>query len=376
MSDILSQRIVCIEKVVLRGKRPRTIGHNARLPAHGPDLADPVVRIHTDEGVVGVGWSRVLRKGAEKLIGRRIDELFQLPDGSTEAGHDVDLVLWDLVARAMGKPLYQLLGAKGSREVEMYDGSIYIDDLGASDQEAVQIFQQEVKSGQEHGYRNFKIKVGRGARWMPPSEGMARDILVVQTVREAAGPDAKILIDANMGNTLNSAKELLAACADIGIHWFEEPFAEDGPLNGALKAFILDNDYDALVADGEFAPPPNFFDLVRQGWIDVVQHDFRMYGLTWWKALAPRLHEWGARCGPHCWGSFIERYAHAHFAASVPNYALLEAAPAEVPGIMLDGWEVRDGMLIVPDTPGTGFDVDSETIKRELARPEAFSLPA
>ena len=153
MSDALSLRIVRVEKVVLRGKRPRNIGHNARLPAHGPDLSDPVVRIHTDEGVIGVGWSRVDRAGAEQIIGRRIEELFRLPGGSTDVGRDVDLVLWDLVARTMGKPLYQLLGARGSREVEMYDGSIYIDDLGASDEEAVEIFRQEVETGQEHGYR-------------------------------------------------------------------------------------------------------------------------------------------------------------------------------------------------------------------------------
>jgi len=374
MNDALSQRIVRVEKVVLQGKRPRSIGHNARLPAHGPGLSDPVVRVHTDKGVVGVGWSCIDRAGAEHLIGRRIEELFRLPDGSTDAGRAVDLVLWDLVARALGMPLYQLLGARGDREVELYDGSIYIDDLDASDEEAAEIFQEEVNTGQGHGYRDFKIKIGRGARWMPPAQGMARDVLVIQTVREAAGPDAKILVDANMGNTLNSAKELLAACADVGLYWFEEPFAEDGPLNRALKEFILEKGYGTLVADGEFAPPANFFDFVRDGWIDVVQHDFRAYGLTWWKAQASRLEEWGALCAPHCWGSFIERYAQAHFAASVPNYALLEAAPAEVPGIVLDGWQMRDGKLVVPDTPGTGFDIDTEILGRGLREPHGFAL--
>ena len=80
--------------------------------------------------------------------------------------------------------------------MELYDGSIYIDDLEASDAEAVRIFHEEVHTGQAFGYRNFKIKIGRGARWMPTQQGLERDVLVIHAVREAAGPDAKILIDA------------------------------------------------------------------------------------------------------------------------------------------------------------------------------------
>ena len=374
MSDTLKEKIVRIEKVTLRGKRPRNIGLNARKGAHGDTVSDPVVRIHVEGGAVGVGWSRIDREGAEQLLGKRVDDLFRLPSGCLEAGRAADLCLWDLAAKLSDLPLYKLLGARGSREVELYDGSVYIDDLKASDAEAVEIFREEVRTGHEYGYRNFKIKIGRGARWMPILEGLDRDVLVIQTVREAAGPEAKILIDANMGNTLNTAKEILTRCADVGIYWFEEPFAEDPELNQALKEFIRENEYDTLVADGEFAPPPSFFDMVEKGWIDVVQHDFRARGLTWWKETADRIEPWGARCAPHCWGSIIDRYAHAHFAASVPHYCLLEAAPADMPGAVLDGWEMRDGKLIVPDSPGIGFDVEPDRIKKGTQEESGFSI--
>ena len=179
MTVDLTERISTIEKVTLHGKRPRSIGHNARIGTHGPGAQDCVVRIHTESGTVGVGWSRIERENAAQLLGKRIDELFQLPDGCLEAGHPVDLCLWDLVARLADLPLYKLLGARGSREVELYDGSIYIDDLELTDDEAVELFHEEVRSGQEHGYRNFKIKIGRGARWMPIAEGLDRDVLVI-----------------------------------------------------------------------------------------------------------------------------------------------------------------------------------------------------
>ncbi|MYF72745.1 MAG: hypothetical protein F4175_04965, partial [Gemmatimonadetes bacterium] len=83
---------------------------------------------------------------------------------------------------------------------------------------------------------------------------------------------------------------------------------------------------------------------------------------------------WDAQCAPHCWGSIIERYAHAHFAASIPNFCLLEAAPANTQGIVLDGWKFRDGHLIVPDTPGTGFDLAPETIARGTREEGGFCI--
>jgi L-alanine-DL-glutamate epimerase-like enolase superfamily enzyme len=133
-----------------------------------------------------------------------------------------------------------------------------------------------------------------------------------------------------------------------------------------LQIFIEENNWDVLVADGEFAPPPNFFDLVREGWIDVVQHDFHALGLTWWRETAATIEGWHGRCAPHTWGSYIERYAHAHFAASVPNYEMLEASPARMPGVIDDDWVMKDGCLLVPETPGTGFDVEPGVFEEGL----------
>lgn len=368
------ERIVRIEKSIIRGTRPRSIGHNARIPTHGSRIVDSVVRLEAANGAWGIGWSNIDRPAAEALLGTSIGELFRLPEGTLPGGRAVDLPLWDLVARLMHLPLYRLLGARGRRQVELYDASIYIDDLELSDEEAVALFREEVESGQECGYRNFKVKVGRGARWMEPEAGLQRDALVIRSVRQACEPGAKVMIDANMGNTLNSAKALLDLCADIGIYWFEEPFAEDHPLNQALKEYIVENDWDTLVADGEFAPPPYFFDLVENGLIDVVQHDFRYSGLTWWRATAARLEAWDVLCAPHTWGSYIERYHHAHFAASIPNYALLEAAPAQMPGYIEDGWSVLDGKLIVPDTPGAGIAIEERIFAQGVEDRDGFSL--
>ena len=375
MTDLSREKIVQIEKVVMRFKRPRNIGCNARIGNHGDSVSDPVIRIHTNSGAVGMGWSRLTQEQAQSLVGKTVGDLFTLPNGTNEQGQIIDLPLWDLVAKLNNQPLYQLLGAKGSRHVELYDGSIYIDDIDKTDEEAVAIFHDEVKTGHDFGLKNFKIKMGRGARWMPIQEGTERDILVIHAVREAAGPDAKILIDANNGTTLNIAKHILERCEDVGIYWFEEAFPEDRAFNEAFKAFIDEKGYDTFVADGESGPPPpNFFDMVEQGWINIVQQDFHFKGLTWWRETANMIEPWSALCGPHTWGSVLERYAHAHFAASVPNYSLLEAAPVDMPGIVLDGWDFQDGCLVVPDTPGIGFDLEPEIVEKGVKAENGFRV--
>lgn len=375
MSETFSERIVRIDKITLKIPRPRDIGYNSLKGAHGTTVVDPLIRIHTEGGTVGVGWSRIDRKNAEELLGKRVSDLFRLPDGALEAGRLVDLPLWDLAAKMERKPLYQLLGAHGAREIELYDSTIYIDDLKATDKEAVEIFRDEVQCGRDYGYRNFKIKIGRGARWMPTIEGLERDVLVVQTIWEAAGRDAKVMVDANNGMTLNMAKELLERCAEVDIYWFEEPFAENPILNSTFKAFIREKGYRTLVADGESGPPPSsFFDMVKEGLIDVVQHDFRDKGLTWWKATATKIEPWNAQCAPHCWGSIVERFAHAHFAASIPNYCLLEAAPCDLTGVVLDEWEMKDGRLCVPDSLGTGFDLEPEVVEAGVRAEDGFRV--
>ncbi len=374
MADLHAEKIVQIEKIVMKFKRPRIIGHNARIGTHGDRVTDPIVRIHTTNGLVGVGWSRLEKQQAEAIIGKPVGELFQLPDGVLPSGKILDMPLWDLAAKWHNQPLYQLLGARGSREVELYDGSIYIDDLQASDQQTHDIFHEEVKTGINYGYKNFKIKIGRGGRWMPMAKGLDRDILVIHAVREAAGSEAKIMLDTNNGGTLNSSKETLAQCADVGIYWFEEPFAEDSALCEALKNFIRENNWNTLLADGESWPPHSFFNWVERKFIDVVQHDLRAEGISWWKKIAAQIEPWGARCAPHCWGSVLERYAHAHFAASIPHFELLEAAPADVSGIVLNGWHMRDGKLIVPDTPGTGFDLEPDVIAQGVKAEDGFRI--
>ena len=374
MSTDLLQRIIKIDKIKFDCSRPRTIGNNSQKGSHGDTTSDDVIRLHTESGLIGVGHSRIDYTNAQKLLGEPISNLFSLPKGSSKKGLVIDFPLWDLVAKIYGLPLYKLLGARGSTSVELYDSSIYIDDLMASDNAAVEIFHNEISTGKNFGYKNFKTKIGRGARWMPTNEGIQRDILVIKTIREAAGQEAKILVDANNGMTFNIAKEILETCANENIYWFEEPFQESIITSTAFKSLIKANNWRTLLAEGEDGGTADFFKMVKLGVIDIVQHDFRNFGLSWWKKTARLIEPWNAKCAPNCWGSAFVRFAHAHFAASIPNYSLLEDVPIKLNGVSLDGWVQQKGFIKVPDTPGIGFDLTPETIETSIHNKTGFQL--
>ena len=72
MSDISGERITRIERLGVHSPRPRDIGFNSRIGAHGTVVHDLVVRVHTASGAVGVGWSPLERAAAESLLGRRL----------------------------------------------------------------------------------------------------------------------------------------------------------------------------------------------------------------------------------------------------------------------------------------------------------------
>lgn len=71
MANLLDERIVRIEKVMLKSPRPRFVGVNSKGGPIGDMVTDHVVRIHTDSRAVGVGWSRINRKQAEQFLGKQ-----------------------------------------------------------------------------------------------------------------------------------------------------------------------------------------------------------------------------------------------------------------------------------------------------------------
>lgn len=362
--------IVAVAWGVLEGRRPRPAGSNARLGPHGEVVRVPLLRLTDSDGACGFGACRAAPEQARALLGRRLGELFAPERGTDPAWLAFDFPLWDLAARRAGLPVYALASGRPPEPlgVACYDTSLYFDDLHlADDAAAAALIASEAREGHERGHRAFKIKVGRGARHMPPEEGTRRDIAVVRAVRDAVGPDAALMIDANNGYTLNIAKRVLDATADCRVLWLEEAFHEDEVLYRDLKGWLAQRGLATLVADGEGAADPRLLDWARAGLVDVVQYDIFERGFSRWLALGRQLDAWGARSAPHHYGGFYGNFVAGHLAAAVAGFAYVEWDEASVPGIDTSGYRIADGLVTLPAALGFGLELDEERFSHAVA---------
>ena len=119
----------------------------------------------------------------------------------------LNVAMWDAWARTMGQPIYRMFGCH-RKPIPVYGSGGWI---SYTDEELV----DEVVNYQKRGFTAVKIKVG--------SPDMERDIRRLNLVREATGPNMKIMMDANQGMDVPSAVKLISNVEHLGIFWFEEP---------------------------------------------------------------------------------------------------------------------------------------------------------
>jgi L-alanine-DL-glutamate epimerase-like enolase superfamily enzyme len=286
------------------------------------------------------------------------------------------------MGKRAGQPVYALAAAiTGSplstpHRAPCYDTSLYFDDLQlSSDDEAAALIAAEAREGAERGHRAFKIKVGRGGRWLPLQIGTRRDIAIVRAVRAAVGPEPRLMLDANNGWNLNLTKHVLAQTVDCDIFWMEEPFHEDPLLYDDLHAWLQREGLSTLIADGEGEASRFFMDWARDGLVDVVQYDIFAYGLTRWLATGVQLDGWGRRSAPHHYGAHLGNYYAAHLAGAIRGFAFVEWDEATTPGITAPDYRISQGYVSVPDTPGFGLALDDTMFARAVAE-TGFVLPA
>ena len=363
-SDVRITRVVGFD---LRCQRNKVAGKNARLDVHGDSITDPMVRIYTSaDNVEGIGVCRAKKEKLAELLGRDPLELFDAearrmrgPLGSQT------MPLWDLVARMREKPVCELLGATASstpRTVPVYDGSIYFADLLPQYADAWEDrFKREIDMGLEMGHRAFKIKIGRGNKWMAREEGDARDVAVVKLIRAHAGKDVLLGVDANNGYDLDGAKRFLDAAGDVNFAFTEEMFPEVVEQCLALKEFFRARKRDTLLADGETQGELDVFKpFVAAKAIDLLQGDMNHFGIEGILAEAGMGRPQGIRVAPHNWGSLLGYYHQLHVGAALDNFYSAERDPLASDVLIADGYSIKEGRATLPPTSGFGLRINEE----------------
>jgi L-alanine-DL-glutamate epimerase-like enolase superfamily enzyme len=264
----------------------------------------------------------------------------------------VDIALWDLAGRSVGRPLCDLLGRYRSRVPAYASGGYYYHDDFDLD---LGELEEEVVRHVELGFRSVKIKIGRIA----PSRDRAR----VLRVLEAVGPDVRVALDANHAwRDAASAITDLRHLDELGLWWIEEPVLPDQMVASAKIAA----DLVTPIATGEIESTRwGFQQLVDSGAADILQPDVTVAGgITEWRKIAHMAACRDIAITPH-WVPDI----HVHLGAATPNVLALEYFDPGVgvlnfDRLLADPLRVENGEVIVPSRPGHGIELDLDAVKQ------------
>ncbi|MCK4293372.1 MAG: mandelate racemase/muconate lactonizing enzyme family protein [Planctomycetes bacterium] len=358
--DIKVTRIVGFDLV---SDRPKLVGKNSRLGIHGRQARDRMVRLFTNAGVEGIGNCRASAEALGQLLGKNPFDFYQSAEkkmvGPLGAG---TMPLWDLVGKVVGKPVYELLGGAGPKKVPVYDGSIYFNDLlDEYSEKWPDRFREEIDMGMTLGHRAFKVKIGRGAKWMPAKEGYARDVEVLRTIRKHAGPKVVIGVDANNGYDLPKTKQLLEELGDLNIAFIEEMFPEEVDKYLELKRFMREHGWKTLIADGETQGELEAYKpFIEARAIDVFQGDMNRFGFEGILTEAAWCKPKGLTVAPHNWGSLVGYYMQLHVGRAITNFYRAEHDPLSNSVLIAAGYKIRKGYASVPKAPGFGLKINED----------------
>lgn len=363
-------RIVEVRTLSVRCRYPRRIGRNSRLLDHGNGSTTQVRVILTDRGAAGWGISWTGPEETSDLVGRTVGSLFDPAEGVVvPSAMPLDFPLHDLAGVILNQPVHGMLGGGGPKEVPCYDGGIYMDDLEPEENPAgLGVVLDNCRHDHDMGYRAFKLKIGRGLEWMPPEDGVQRDIDLTRAVRDLY-PDCDVLVDANDGYTCEGFLRYMDAVADCNLFWIEEPFPENRDDLLRLREFLSRRSPRTLVVDGETrtgSPSGGSYggfsakqidlllSLARERLLDVLIMDIASLGFTNWRRLLPVVVAAGAKAAPHTWGEPLKTLYTAQLAAGRGDVIVVEGIPAFPLDHDWSAYRLRDGLLRVPEAPGFG----------------------
>lgn len=341
-------------------------------PSPRKKFAATLVFVHSDEGITGVGSGDLMAgfAGHEHLfIGQdpfdieRHSQILDNIDFHYGRCWPLDLALWDLMGKAMGKPVYKLLGGKTNRILAYAsNGEMVPPDVRA----------ERARAFADQGFKAMKIRFHH--------EDPRNDIQVVEAVRKAVGDAIEIMVDANQGwrmpwDTaapwdLKRAYQVARELEELGVFWLEEPLpCHDFDAMARLREMV-----GIRIAGGEMNRRwHDFREMSRRGSLDVYQPDICLCGgITLTRKIAEMVQADGAWFSPHTWTNGIGVIANLHLACAVSRAPYLEYPfdpPAWTPerrDFLLSEvdrlWVNDEGYLEIPDKPGFGFEIDMEMI--------------
>ncbi len=325
-----------------------------------------ILRLRTDNGLEGIGvtfyggkMTGSLRTAVEELaemtVGAdpmRIEAIIESlratgesagPGGIfTLALSAIDTALWDIKGKALEQPLWKLLGGHRDRVPTYASGALR---RGLTDDQAAQAARTLV----EEGFKEMKTQMA-----LPGNPTPADEIRRVQTVREAIGPDIKLMCDINQRWRPEQAIDIGSRVEDVGLFWLEDVTKADDYQGLARVTAAL----NTPIAGGEYlygiAP---FRQMIEARSVDIVMVDIvRAGGVTPWMKIAGMAEAFNLPIVSHVMPEIL-----VHLVAACPNGLTVEYMPWML-ALYEETPAIENGELVLPEKPGLGLIFDEKAI--------------
>ncbi len=341
-----------------------------------------IVKVITDAGITGIGevdssptavkglieapFSHTMTCGLKELIiGEDPFETekiwYKMYRGNIYAGRrgvgihamsGIDIALWDIKAKALGIPVWKLLGGGFLKSIRCYASVLF----GKTPRETGELASRL----KDRGFT--AVKFG----WAPMGRDAETDVALVREARKGLGKEPDLLIDAGLVWDAKTALQRARAFSEYNIFWLEEPLRPDD-YEGYRR---LSEATEVRIAAGEEeSNRGSYLELMDKGKIDIVQVDLtRCGGFTEARKIASLAEDRGLPCVNHGFTTYVNIAAAIHFLASIPNSFIMEYVAEEETTLRdhltRQSFVEKDGYVVVPEGPGLGVELSEEEIHR------------
>jgi galactonate dehydratase len=351
------------------------------------------VQVHTDEGLTGVGETRMLGH-TDALLGylheAKTNHILGSDPFAVEdlvkrmkygdygrAGEIVmsgiaviEMACWDIKGKALGVPVWQLLGGKVTDKVKAYANGWY------TTERTPEAYHKAAQGVMERGYKALKIDPFGTGHFELDHEQSMYAVSLIEAVRDAIGPDAELMLEMHGRFSPATAVRLARDLAPFKPAWLEEPVPPEN-----LKALEkVAAKVDMPVATGErIHDRIEFRELFESQAVDIIQPDVGHIGGIWeTRKLAATAETHYMLVAPHNVGGPVLTAASLQVGFTAPNFKILEHfndfADADIKKVVKGAPQVVDGYFHLSDAPGLGVELDVDAAAEFPQQQARFDL--
>jgi galactonate dehydratase len=378
-----------VQYVTTPYQRPKlkiTDVRTAQVRVHGLQTH---IRVYTDQGLYGQGESTDAAVGTASLVNQfrrflvgqdplnvdalwesiRVSGIFAGAQGGQymTALTGVEIALWDLAGKALGLPIYQLLGGKFRDKIRIYCDSDMEDPLG-------QESDRKLRWIKEQGFTAMKIDLDDATdpnrfdrvNWTANNAEIDRMVNWVKHVRESIPKEMELACDMHGRYDAGTAKRVAKELEPFRLLWLEEVVAAE---NIDAMADVRHSTSTPIACGENLYLRWGYRELLDKNAVDIIQPDIQKTGgLSEGRKIANLAQTYYVPVAPHCVVSPIGMMSTAHVCASIPNFLVCEWHWINFPDLwknwVKEGEIIQNGYVTVTGKPGIGVEMNEEVARK------------